>query len=168
MTTPTGTARRLSRHPAALQMLLRKWHAYIGMIIAPTVLLFAMTGVLQVYELHEAHTGYAPPAVVAKLGMLHKKQLYREGRRPQSQPSAKPSPGPAPAASRPASRPEAKAQRLPTTFLKAFFALASIGLIISTITGVWMTLRQPLHRMRHILLLVVGTVVPLVLSCLSQ
>ncbi|WP_395445668.1 hypothetical protein [Caulobacter sp. UC70_42] len=164
MTTPTGTARRLPRHPAALQILLRKWHAYIGMIIAPTVLLFAMTGVLQIYELHEAHPGYAPPAVVAKLGVLHKKQLYREGRRPQSQPSAKPSPGPAPAAS----RPEAKAQRLPTTLLKAFFALASVGLIISTITGVWMTLRQPLHRMRHILLLVVGTVVPFVLSCLSQ
>ena len=162
--TTTGTVRRSSRHPAALQMLLRKWHAYIGMIIAPTVLLFATTGVLQIYELHEAHPGYAPPAIVAKLGVLHKKQLYREGRRPQSAPSAKP-----PAERPPAgSQPKAEARRMSTTLLKAFFALASVGLVISTITGVWMTLRQPLHRMRHILLLVAGTVVPVVLSCLSQ
>ncbi|PIB93820.1 hypothetical protein CSW62_20920 [Caulobacter sp. FWC2] len=134
------------------------------MIIAPTVLLFATTGVLQIYELHEAHPGYAPPAIVAKLGVLHKKQLYREGRRPPSKPSTKPATGLAPAASPPV----AKAQRLPTTLLKAFFALASVGLVISTITGVWMTLRQPLRRMRHVLLLVAGTVVPLVLSCLSR
>lgn len=164
MTLPTSPARRLPRHPAALQMLLRRWHAYIGMIIAPTVLLFATTGVLQIYELHEAHPGYAPPAIVAKLGVLHKKQLYREGRRPQAAPSGKP------ATERPSAgpRPEAKAQRVSTTLLKAFFALASVGLVISTITGVWMTLRQPLHRMRHVLLLVVGTVVPFVLSCLSR
>ncbi|WP_143324438.1 PepSY domain-containing protein [Caulobacter sp. FWC2] len=164
MTMPTSPVRRLPRHPAALQMLLRRWHAYIGMIIAPTVLLFATTGVLQIYELHEAHPGYAPPAIVAKLGVLHKKQLYREGRRPPSKPSTKPATGLAPAASPPV----AKAQRLPTTLLKAFFALASVGLVISTITGVWMTLRQPLRRMRHVLLLVAGTVVPLVLSCLSR
>lgn len=179
MATPTGTTKRLSRHPAALQMLLRRWHTYIGMVIAPTVLLFAATGLLQIYELHEAHPGYAPPAVVAKLGVLHKKQLYREGRRPASAPSEKSatkvpstaSPSTAsPSTGRPAAgpRPEAKAQRLSTTLLKAFFALASIGLVGSTITGVWMTLRQPVRRMRHVLLLAAGVVVPFVLSCLSQ
>ena len=172
MTTPTAPAKSSRRHPAMLQLLLRRWHAYIGMVIAPTVLLFSMTGVLQIYELHEAHAGYTPPTVVAKLGVLHKKQLYREGRRPSAAPSQKPSEKPAekPAAgpSSAGSHPEAETPRISTTLLKAFFALASVGLVISTITGVWMTLRQPLNRVRHILLLAAGAVIPLVLACLSQ
>lgn len=101
---------------------------------------------------------------MAKLGVLHKKQLYREGRHPQSAPSEKP----VTASPSTGSRPEAKAQRISTPLLKAFFGLASVGLVMSTITGVWMTLRQPLHRMRHVLPLVVGTIVPVVLSCLSR
>ena len=57
----TNAQSRPARHPAALLMQIRAIHTYVGMLIAPTVLFFACTGILQIYSLHEAHGGYTPP-----------------------------------------------------------------------------------------------------------
>ena len=56
--------------------LFRKIHLYIGVFIAPALLFFAFTGALQTFNLHETHAGsdYKPPAWIATLAQIHKKQ----------------------------------------------------------------------------------------------
>src|SRR5580698_2249190 len=55
---------------------LRKWHAYIGLLIAPSVLFFALTGALQIFNLHEAHGTYTPALLIEKLSAVHKDQVF--------------------------------------------------------------------------------------------
>ena len=42
------SSNRPKRHPAALLMQIRSWHTYVGMLIAPTMIFMAVTGVLQI------------------------------------------------------------------------------------------------------------------------
>jgi hypothetical protein len=39
---------------------IRRWHSYIGLFIAPSVLFFSLTGAVQLFSLHEAHDKYQP------------------------------------------------------------------------------------------------------------
>lgn len=73
-------------------MLLRQIHAYIGALIAPSLLFFAFTGALQLFSLHEAHGNYQPPAIIERLARVHKDQVFSLGRH------HKPTPAPASAA----------------------------------------------------------------------
>jgi hypothetical protein len=163
MTSPDTKAVR-KPHPAALSMLIRKLHTYVGMLIAPTVIFMAATGVIQIYGLHEAHPGYAPAPVIEKLGMVHKNQVYAAGRHgpPAGAQPAGGAPGGGPAGAR-----EEHEQKPATALLKAFFAVASIGLIFSTGTGVWLALQQRPRRKTYALLLLVGALVPVILAALS-
>jgi hypothetical protein len=62
----------------------------------------------------------------------------------------------------------ARKTKLSTVLLKAFFAIAALGLIFSTVTGVWIALSQPLRRKVYLALLAIGTVVPVVLAAFSN
>jgi hypothetical protein len=79
--------------------LIRQIHQYFGLFIAPCVMFFSLTGAYQLFGWHESHEGYHPPALVEKLGMLHKDQLFitRPERRPPAA-AAKPKDDEAPAA----------------------------------------------------------------------
>lgn len=149
-------------HPAALLMQLRTLHTYVGMLIAPLTLFMAATGLVQVYNLHEAHAGYAPAPIVERLSRLHKDQSFALRRR------AGPPPGqPAQAHRSAAPAPEAHRGKLAVTLLKAVFAAFAVGLIFSTSIGVWMALLQARRRRLCALLLAIGALVPLVLAAMT-
>ena len=57
-------------------LLIRQVHGYLSAFVAPSVLFFALTGALQLFGLHEARDGYHPPALIEKLGRLHKDQAF--------------------------------------------------------------------------------------------
>ena len=57
---------------------LRVWHQYIGLLIAPTVLFFSVTGVFQILNLHQSHVGYEAPAILKAAAMVHKDQMLPE------------------------------------------------------------------------------------------
>jgi hypothetical protein len=63
--------------PAPMMMLVRLWHHYIGFLIAPSVLFFALTGSMQLFSLHEAHGDYHAPVLIEALGNVHKDQVFR-------------------------------------------------------------------------------------------
>jgi hypothetical protein len=65
----------MSKGHAALKFL-RKVHLYIGIFTTPALLFFAATGAMQTFSLHETTQGsnYKPPAWIASLAQLHKKQ----------------------------------------------------------------------------------------------
>jgi len=159
----TNAQPKPARHPAALLMQIRTVHTCVGMLIAPAVLFFACTGILQLYSLHEAHGGYTPAPLVEKLSALHKDQVF-------AQPRRRPPPLAASAAPKPATPPSGGDEphaKLATTLLKAVFAAMAVGLIGSTCAGLWMALRQPARRRLYLLLLLIGAGIPLVLAALS-
>lgn len=161
------TARR--SRPLAAQI----WtlHAYVGMLIAPSVIFFATTGVLQIYRLHEAHPGYAPPPLIEMLGSVHKDQRFALAHRAPAGDQPPRAGKPAPGAPSPAGGPdagEARHSKAFTTLLKAFFTFVATGLIFSAVTGVWMALQQPSRRRAFLTLLLIGLLMPLTLAALTM
>jgi hypothetical protein len=139
--------------------LIRIWHMYIGILIAPSVLFFALTGALQIFSLHEAHGSYAPPRLIEKLSRLHKDQVFAqkeheehksEGAGVQEHPKAEKEDQP----------------RLGTVLLKWFCLLVALGLSISTLFGLWMGLTQRRRRRTGWWLLAVGIILPAALTFL--
>jgi hypothetical protein len=139
----------------------RKWHSYIGLFVAPSLLFFALTGATQLFNLHEAHGSYVPAAIVEKLSSVHKDQVFEFGDHHAPPPDAgKPGAGPGPG---PGEQEDDNKTGLSTRLLKWFFLLVSICLIFSTSFGIWMGLTQIRRRQTGWLLLVFGALIPLAL-----
>jgi hypothetical protein len=138
---------------------IRIWHMYIGILIAPSVLFFALTGALQIFSLHEAHGSYEPPPLIEKLSRLHKDQVFAQkeheedksvGAGDQEHPKAENEDQP----------------RLGTVLLKWFCLLVALALSISMLLGLWMGLTQLRRRRTGWWLLAVGIILPAALTFL--
>ena len=154
----------------ALLKTLRQLHLYVGLFISPALLFFALTGALQTFSLHETVRGsdYKPARWIQTLAQLHKKQTT-------TVPQRKPLPNPAEAQTeRPktdapvamageASRQPAVSLRMQHLPMKLFFLLVSVGLFVSTLTGIYMAYRYARGKGMVTALLVAGVVVPLLL-----
>lgn len=158
-------------HPAALLMTIRTVHTWIGMLIAPAVLFMAFTGMLQLYNFHEARPGYTPPPLIEKFGRLHKDQVYAldDDHGPPPGAHAPPAAGPHGAPDVDAGPPpgEHHGPKPAVMILKFLLAWISIGLMVSTLLGLWMALRDRQKRLIHGVLLLIGAVVPTVLAMLT-
>jgi hypothetical protein len=141
-------------------------HLYLGTFFAPSIIFFALTGALQLFGLHESRPGnpYQPPKWLVKLGSLHKNQTLAD-KRPsprdlagaQKRPQSDEMRGPAPAERRrDGKRPESKF----TPALKWFFLATSIGLVFTTLLGVYMAFKFNRSRVLIWSLLGAGTAVP--------
>ncbi|HTC51588.1 MAG TPA: hypothetical protein VK700_06605 [Steroidobacteraceae bacterium] len=130
---------------------LRRWHSYIGLFIAPSVLFFALTGAVQLFNLHEAHGRYTPPELVEKLSSVHKDQVFAFGDHHTA--------GPQEDAHQDAPQ-DAQPPPLSTPLLKWFFLVVALGLTLSTAFGIWMGLTQIPARRTAWLLLLAGALLP--------
>lgn len=167
----------------------RKVHLLLGIFTTPALLFFAFTGAMQTFSLHETTQGsaYKPPAWIASLAQLHKKQdttvPVRKLRPPaidggergnlgsalgasasdaaeQSAPgqASKKADGSESRSGGPA--PVARKSHLP---MKIFFLLVSVSLALSTLTGAYMSYKFNRRPWQLTGLLVAGLVVPLLL-----
>ena len=156
---------RHNRRAARLRFI-RQLHFWVAVFVAPSLLLFAITGALQLFKLHEAEGGYKPLPVIEKLGQVHIHQKYalRPVRRP---PAAQPAPAAAAAAAAPA-RPEAEESGAPLgeTLVKWTFLIMSVGMALSAVLGVWMSLSNTRQRRLTLILLASGTVLPILVLVL--
>jgi hypothetical protein len=156
---------------------LRLIHLYTGVFIAPALLFFAFTGALQTFSLHETTRGssYKPPAWAVMLGQIHKKQTpivpVRKPAPPdkqadkgtpekaQSSTTSQPTPVEAP---KPTAEAASKSHNpLP---LKCFFLLVSIGLFVSTLTGLYMSYKYIRTRRLITVILLCGIIFPVLLT----
>ena len=167
-------------NPAARMMMLRQWHTYIGAFIAPSVIFFALTGALQLFHLHEAHDGYTPPALIEKLGAVHKDQEFRA--KPHRGPGHRGRPAPAPGGDAdasgadekagggdraPAARPAAAdAAQIRTWALKWVFLVVALGLVVSTVLGLWMAFTTGKRKAVILVVVIVGAALPVLLLAL--
>jgi hypothetical protein len=136
---------------------IRLWHTYIGILIAPTVIFFALTGALQIFSLHEAHGNYEPPVLIEKLSALHKDQVFAvkhhdDEHEPESGNDAEHSH--APAEDSPA---------LGVTLLKWFCLFVALALATSTSLGLWIGLTHVQRKRTARWLLCAGIVLPVML-----
>jgi hypothetical protein len=139
---------------------IRTWHTYLGILIAPSVLFFALTGAMQLFSLHESHGTYVPPPLIEKLSSLHRDQVFAQKEHDDHHPE--------PGAgndehehAQPADDHEAPS--LGSYVLKWYFLLASLALTASTLLGLWMGLTQIRRKRTGWWLLGAGIVVPVVL-----
>ncbi len=153
---------------AQTQRALRKYHHYIGVFLAPAILLFSISGALQTFRLNEEKGwGGTPPTWMVWVAAVHKDQAPPREKRAAPKPAA-----PAPAAAGaddhdhdapPAAKAPAPAKRPSPLPLKIFVVLMAIGLIVSTLLGVTIALNNRATRRVSILMLVAGAVLPCVL-----
>ena len=153
----------------AVLKFLRKVHLYLGIFLSPALLFFAFTGALQTFSLHETTQGssYKPPAWIATLAQLHKKQtavvpVHRAKPPADSLDSAAAKPGHAssPSVASPAPPSVQPKSHLP---MKLFFLLVALGLFTSTLTGLYMAWMYQRRKGLVIGVFVAGVVVPLLL-----
>jgi len=155
-------------------------HMYIGIFIAPALLFFAFTGAIQTFSLHETTRGsdYKPPAILVSLGQLHKKQtIVLPPKRPQT-PTAESKPRPAGEAAppsnlaekheaapapKPLTPPQPPARQKNLLPMKLFFLLVSVGLFVSTLTGIYMSYKFNRNKSVITALLLAGIAVPVFL-----
>jgi hypothetical protein len=148
--------------------LFRKTHLYFGLFISPALLFFAFTGAVQTLSLHEAAgSSYKPPAILAELGQLHKKQTTVIPVRKAPEGGAAHEAGRPDHGGAPANAPQQavtlagkQKQHLP---MKIFFLVVAVGLLTSTVTGVYMSYVYERNRLLVTGTLLAGVLVPLVL-----
>jgi hypothetical protein len=135
---------------------IRRIHAWLGVLFAPSIIFFALSGTLQLFGLHDTAPGETP-GLVAKMGMVHTHQTATVPvRQVRPQPAA---------TSAPAHEEHAapKGERPTTMPLKLFFALMAISLIASSVLGLWIAFTSKRDRKLHVGLLALGVVLPIVL-----
>jgi hypothetical protein len=140
---------------------IRRVHAWLGVLFAPSIIFFALSGVFQLYGLHDTEPGESP-GLIAKMGMVHTHQtatIPQRAARPQSE-------LPAPQANlmKTVADGVVKKPARPTTLpLKLFFTLMAISLIVSSALGLWIAFTSKRDRKLHVGLLIAGVVLPIVL-----
>ena len=148
-----------------IRNVIRQTHLYLGLFIAPAVLFFAFTGLLQTLSLHESSKDgtYQPARWIVVLAQIHKKQTLQVPVRKAQ---------PAPQVSGDVSAQKKKTEAIPvsdrrshnTLLLKIFFSVVCLGLFTSTFSGLYMSFRHSRNRRTLAVTLAAGIVVPIVLT----
>jgi hypothetical protein len=142
----------------------RRIHSWLGVLFAPSILLFVLSGLFQIAGCHEGEAGNDPPAWIVRISRLHMKQTIEMPRKRSAPPAvartgqtgAQPD-APAPASKAPP----------PTTMpLKIFFFTMGICLMASTLLGIYMAFTPKRDRTLFAALLATGTLLPIVLMML--
>lgn len=144
---------------AIILRLARQTHLYVGLFISPALIFFALTGVIQTFDLHETRAGndYRPPAWVLPFTQMHKKQTFVV---PEENSKARLRPVPEPGHSASRRIPLPAEPHLP---MKLFFFTVALGLFTSTLTGIYMAFKYSRSKVLVIGSLVAGLAVPVLL-----
>ena len=148
---------------ASLLKFVRLTHLYLGVLIAPCVLFFAITGAYQTFDLHKVSktSGYKPAKLVAMFAEIHRNQT------PVLRPVKS-----ATAGTSTTKTDTPKDLVVPPTLvethnalpLKIFFLLVSISLVGSTFTGIYMTYKYKNNKALVGGLLIAGAILPVLLT----
>ncbi len=150
-------ASRAGSRPGLQLAAMRRFHLFIGVFIAPSILFFAGTGALQLFSLHEAHGSYEPPAVIEALAKVHKDQVFAVEKHEADE---------ADKGGHDDHHHHDDAPKATTLALKWFFLAVAAGLIVSTCLGLWMALVTSRDRAISWLLLLAGAAIPIALVVL--
>jgi len=151
-------------NPALRLALIRQIHVYVSALIAPSLLMFAISGGLQVYRLHESHPDYQPLPIVEKMGRLHKDSVFAAAPKREKPEGAAPARTAGEAAKAP---PKKREKPLGVKLMQAYFAFVAVGLVVSTVLGLWMGLMHNRRKGLVLAALLAGVAIPVVFTLLS-
>ncbi len=136
----------------------RQIHLFLGTFFAPAIIFFAFSGLLQVFGLHESKGKDAAPPIgwIAEFAEIHKNQHLRT-EMPRREEALSTSNGHEPSAHAGPDQPQLSS---PSWALKAFVLLMAIGLIASSLIGIYIALQNPRTRRNAWISLALGAVVP--------
>ncbi|WP_404711894.1 hypothetical protein [Sphingomonas sp. MMS24-J13] len=138
----------------------RQYHRYFGIFFTPAIIFFALSGALQTLGLHESHDPAAPPiAWIEWMGSVHKDQRVPPAAEHKGATDRQPG---APQAAHRRAKPPEELGPSPIP-LKAFVLLLALGLITSSALGAVIALNSPATRRMSLVLLALGTVLPVLL-----
>jgi hypothetical protein len=142
--------------PQAMRRL-RQLHLYIGVFFTPAILFFAISGGLQTFRLQQASgwNGAAAPQWIAWMASVHTDQA-KFVPKPEASKAKKPPLDAAKAAER-------AAHQKAVLPMKIFAVLLAAALSISALLGATIALNMRTTRRMSALMLVMGSVVPLIL-----
>ena len=157
---------------------LRLAHSYVSAFIAPMIVFFAISGSLQIYDLHEAHDAYKPGSLISSLARLHKNQVFA----PEPQHGAEPPGGRQAEATSPGDRPKGELAKkrapqgkrpereptLATQILKALFVFEALALVLTTLLGVWIGVTHPKRARTFWIILGAGALLPIALIAVQD
>lgn len=150
---------------------IQQLHLWLGTLFAPLIIFFTLTGALQTFSLHEGPRG-SSPGLIAQMAAIHKNQRLLQERREAAPPQAEAQSKKPPAEAEAAQDEEAQEEKpqgerenqgpspLP---LKIFVTLMSVGLIVTTLLGIWMAFKYSRDKRIVWVLLAVGTFLPVAL-----
>jgi hypothetical protein len=156
------------RAALAWPRLLRQAHLYAGALFAPAILFFAFSGALQEFGLHEARAGaaYQPPVWVMRLAAVHKHQTLALPVKRTLAAAGKPKHAHDSQAASAVAEPDRRAPPPPgprTVLLRVFFCAASIGLVGSSLTGLYLAFAFSRRPRLVLALVVLGAAAPVAL-----
>lgn len=141
---------------------IRQLHYYLGALFAPAIFFFAFSGALQTFGLHESEAGeaYQPPAWIVSLAGIHKDQSLAKPHKEHKEHSTDADqPGHAPDMAPPEPQP---AQHSPLP-LKIFVLALAIGLMCTTMLGIYMAFQNRQNRRVTWAMLMLGVLIPVAL-----
>jgi hypothetical protein len=141
-------------------------HLYLGAFIAPAILFFAFTGVLQTFSLHDTakNGSYKPAHWIVVLAQLHKKQTIQVTDRKPQAPDATTA-GESTVSKRHAAPPPGTAAPTHNALpMKIFFLIVGIGLFVSTMTGLYMSFTYVRSKWLLGVSVLAGIVIPVLLA----
>jgi hypothetical protein len=154
-------------HPGLRLALLRRWHMWMSVFVAPSLIFFALTGVLQTFRIPDQA---GAPVIVQKLARVHKDDVFAvkppRPKRADAAPGADRRAGPAAAAPGSAPPPAKPRSKPSTEAAKWFFAFASVLMGVTSAVGLWMALAHGRERRIAWALAVAGTLIPVVILAL--
>jgi hypothetical protein len=144
---------------------LRLLHRWMGLFFSPVILFFSFSGALQTFSLHDVNrtTGYVPPTWVVVMAQIHKKQTMSVPKAKSKPTLPDPTPGDSAAGNKPAQPTQPARPALP---LKIFVFAMSIGLIATTLLGIYMAFRFGEDPRIIWAMLAGGTVLPIAMMVL--
>ncbi|HEV2914225.1 MAG TPA: hypothetical protein VGX92_13175 [Pyrinomonadaceae bacterium] len=116
---------------------IRQLHFYLGVLFAPMIIFLAFSGALQTFRLQDSPKGggtYTPPAWIVRLAEVHINQ--RTARDPGARPSVP---------------------------LKWFMVVMALGLITTSILGLYMAFTYNYDKRLIVGLIILGFVIPVAL-----
>lgn len=141
---------------------LRILHRCLGLFFSPTIVFFAFSGGLQIFNLHkpDKSTGYVPPAWIVEMAQIHKSQTL-------SVPKLK-TKSRKPAAERGDSRTAQNSHRFDNSRLplQCFFLVMSAGLVATTFLGIYMAFCFGGDKRLIWAMLIAGTMLPMAMLLL--
>lgn len=135
---------------------IRTIHNYVGMLFAPAILFFSISGAFQTLGMHEDRGHGQPMAWVAWMASVHKDQVVPHAKAKV----ADHQPGPVAEPGKRVSRPAPHSDQ-PFTLLKAFVLCMALGLISSASLGIIIAFTNPRTRRANLACLAAGAALPL-------